>query len=144
MTPEEDKHLYSKAKFLDQLVSLLGGRAAEEVFFGKNEITTGASNDFEKATQIVRNMLTKYGMDDTLGLVSFQDSMDNEYTFAKPYSEQTAQLIDQKVREYLATAYEKATTLLLHHKKLLEEISVVLLEKEYLTKDEFATFMKDV
>lgn len=63
-TPEEDKNLYSKAKFLDELVVLLGGRAAEELFFGKDEITTGASNDFERATAIVKNMIVKYGMDE--------------------------------------------------------------------------------
>jgi cell division protease FtsH len=63
MMPSEDSHLYSRAKFLDEVVSLLGGRASEEVFFGENEITTGASNDFEKATEIITNMIVKYGMD---------------------------------------------------------------------------------
>ncbi len=63
-TPEEDKNLYSKAKFLDEVVTLLGGRAAEELFFGKEEITTGASNDFERATNIIKNMILKYGMDE--------------------------------------------------------------------------------
>ena len=63
-TPEEDRNLYSKAKFLDELVSLLGGRAAEEIFVGKEFITTGASNDFERATNIIKNMILKYGMDE--------------------------------------------------------------------------------
>jgi cell division protease FtsH len=72
MIPEEDKNLYSKAKFLDQVVSLLWWRAAEEIFFWEDEITTGASNDFEKATFIVRDMITKYGMDKILNNLSME------------------------------------------------------------------------
>jgi len=66
MMPEEDKYLYSKAKFLDEVVCLLGGRAAEEVMFGKDQITTGASNDLERVTRIVTDMIIKYGMDEEI------------------------------------------------------------------------------
>ncbi|MBP6910330.1 hypothetical protein KBC03_01920 [Patescibacteria group bacterium] len=71
MMPEVDSYLYSKAKFLDQMVSLLGGRAAEEIFFGEKHITTGASNDFERVTKIATDMIIKYGMDEELGQVVY-------------------------------------------------------------------------
>lgn len=71
MMPQEDKYLYSKAKFRDEMVSLLGGRAAEEIFFGKDHITTGASNDFERVTKIAYDMMTKYGMDEELGTLMY-------------------------------------------------------------------------
>jgi len=72
-SPKEDEYLRSKAKFLDDLVSLLGGRAAEEIFLGKENVTTGAANDFERATQIASDMIMKYGMDEELGPIMYLD-----------------------------------------------------------------------
>ena len=142
MTPEEDKNLYSKQKFLDQVVSLLWWRAAEEVFFGLDEITTWASNDFEKATSIVTDMLTKYGMDTELWTINYLDPQQSDYQITKPYSEKTAELIDTKIKEYMFACYTQAKDILQKNKAVLEDLSVQLLEKEYLTKDEFESIMK--
>ncbi len=142
MTPEEDKNLYSKAKFLDQIVSLLWWRAAEEVFFGEDEITTGASNDFEKATGIITDMITKYGMDEDIGTISYADSEKNEYNLTKPYSERTAEMIDKKIKTYMSDCYDKAKKIIKTNKSVLESLSELLLEKEYLTKEEFESMMQ--
>ena len=144
MTPEEDKNLYSKQKFLEQIISLLGWRAAEEVFFGLDEITTGASNDFEKATSIVTDMLIKYGMDPELWPINYVDPQQSEFNLTKPYSEKTAELIDQKIKTYVFDCYAKAKRLLQDNKFILEALSVSLLEKEFLTKDEFESMMQDL
>lgn len=137
ITPEEDKYLVSRAKFLDEVTSLMWGRAAEEVFFWEDAITTGAANDFEKATEIITNMLIKYGMDKDLGPINYTESTEQEYSMVKKYSEKTAELIDAKVKEYVHICYENAKKLIEAHKSLIEDMSVALIEKEYLTKDEF-------
>lgn len=141
MTPNEDMYLYSKAKFLDQVISLLGGRAAEEIFFGADNITTWASNDFEKATEIITNMIVKYGMDKELGPVSYYDKNQQDYPMFKAYSEKTAQIIDEKVKTYIADCYEQSKKLIIQNKDLIERLSVVLLDKEYLTKEEFESMI---
>lgn len=143
MMPQEDSYLYSKAKFLDEMVSLLGGRAAEEVFFGKEHITTGASNDFERVTKIANDMITKYGMDEELGNIVYQPKEgSSDYTMYKPYSEKTAELIDTKVKRLVDNAYEKSKAILLANKSLMENLAAVLYEKEYLTKEEFESVMQ--
>ena len=139
-TPEEDRNLYSKAKFLDELVTLLWGRAAEELFIGKDQITTGASNDFERATNIVKNMILKYGMDEEIGTVNyFNDSEDTE--FIRPYSEKMAELLDQKIKNYLDTAYTKSKKILTENRDLIEKMCKILLQKEYLSSEEFEKMM---
>ena len=140
-TPEEDKNLYSKAKFLDEVVTLLGGRAAEELFFGKDEITTGASNDFERATDIIKNMILKYGMDEDFGPINYLKEGEDQ-PFINPYSEQTAQLVDEKIKTYLANAYKKAKKILKEHDVLIHQMAGILLEKEYLSSEEFTEMMK--
>lgn len=140
-TPEEDRNLYSKVKFLDELVTLLWGRAAEEIFIGKDNITTGASNDFERATNIVKNMILKYGMDEEIWTVNyFNDSEDAE--FIRPYSEKMAELLDQKIKNYLDTAYTKSKKILTENRDLIETMCKILLEKEYLSSEEFEKMMK--
>lgn len=140
-TPEEDRNLYSKAKFLDELVTLLWGRAAEEIFVGKDHITTGASNDFERATNIVKNMILKYWMDEEIWTVNyFNDSEDAE--FIRPYSEKMAELLDQKIKNYLDTAYTKSKKILTENRDLIETMCKILLEKEYLSSEEFEKMMK--
>ena len=141
MMPQEDSYLNSKAKFLDEMVSLLGGRAAEEIFFGKEHITTGASNDFERVTKIANDMITKYGMDEELGNIVYQPKEGGEYSMYKPYSEKTAELIDTKVKRLVDNAYEKSKAILLANKPLMEKLAAVLYEKEYLTKEEFESVM---
>lgn len=143
MMPQEDRYLYSKAKFLDELVSLLWWRAAEEVFFWKDEITTWASNDFEKVTRIARDMVTKYWMDDELWTIAYYDRESSEFEPYKPISEDTAKLIDHKVKDIVSTAYKKSIEIIQKNRKTMEKLSKVLLEKEYLSKEEFENIMKD-
>ncbi len=139
--PNEDMYLNSKAKFLDEVVSLLWWRAAEEVFFGADNITTWASNDFEKATDIITNMIVKYGMDKEIGTVSYVERNHDDYRMFKTYSDKTAQLIDQKITTYLANCYTLSKKLVVENKALIEKLSVVLLDKEYLTKEEFESMI---
>ena len=141
--PNEDLYLNSKAKFLDEVVSLLWWRAAEEIFFGADNITTWSANDFEKATAIVTSMIVKYGMDKELGTVTYSENNKSEYSMFRGYSEKTAQIIDEKIKKYMADCYEQSKKIILQNKDLIEKLSVVLLEKEYLTKDEFESMIKN-
>lgn len=141
MMPTEDTYLSSKAKFLDEMVTLLGGRAAEEVFFGADHVTTGASNDFEKITKIARNMILKYGMDPEIGTLVRHDPSNGEYTAFQPYSEKLAEKIDDKIKGLVDQAYAKAIQLVQENKSLMEKMWMLLMEKEYITKDEFIKIM---
>ena len=111
----------------------LGGRAAEDIVFGK--ITTGAQNDLEKVTRLAYAMTTIYGMNSKVGQVSFNDSQ-GEYQFSKPYSEETATLIDEEVRSLINKAYDRTKKLLEKYRKQLNLIAEQLLEKEILLKDD--------
>ena len=143
--PEKDAILTSKAKFLDELCVLYGGRASEEIFFGKDMITTGASNDIERATAIARNMVMRYGMYDEIGQENFagERGMGN-YTGTegeRPYvSESTQKSIDNKVREILRDQYERAIKFIKDNKKLHIKISEDLLEKEEMDRAEFEAY----
>ena len=141
-SPEEDKNLYSKAKFLDEIVSLLWGRAAEEIFFGKEEITTWASNDLERATEIIKSMILKYWMDDDFWPINYLKEGE-EPGWINPYSENIAQEVDKKIKEYLVQWYEKAKALLKANEDLINKMAGILLEKEYLSSEEFLEMMKE-
>lgn len=143
--PEEEKYLYSRAKFNDDMVMLLGGRAAEEIFFGKDEITTGAANDFQRATRMATDMVLKYGMDEDLGPVMYHDDNQSDvfYGQTRRYSNKTAELADKKIKKLLDTAYTNALKLIKKHKKLMGKMGEILLEKEYLSKEEFNAIMND-
>lgn len=141
MMPQEDSYLYSKSKFLDEMVSLLGGRAAEEIFFGKDHITTGASNDFERVTKIAQDMIMKYGMDDELGQIVYQDVDKEGRTPYKTFSEDTAQKIDSKIKALVASAYTRSLQILTEHRSLIEKMAGLLYDKEYITKEEFDEIM---
>jgi cell division protease FtsH len=110
----------------------LGGRAAEKVVFDK--ISTGAQNDLDRATQLAYNMITVYGMDDTVGNVSFYGM--SKDSFVKPYSETTGALIDEKVRSIIQEQYDRAQKLLKEKRKELTSLAETLLEKEVLTKSD--------
>jgi len=142
--PEEDVHLNSKSKFEDELCSLLGGYVAEQVFFG--EMTTGASNDLERATKIARNMVTKYGMSE-LGPVIFGSSNDEiflgkDFGHVKNYSEASAARIDELIHKMLETAHKKTKELIIKNKDLMTEISEDLIKKETINRDEFLKYFK--
>lgn len=139
--PQEDQYTTSKSKFLDEICGLLGGRAAEEIIF--NEITTGASNDIERASQIARNMAMRYGMgDDDLGIVAYGQregslSMGLDPGTQRNYSEEKAQQIDSFVQKVIETQYARALELLKKHRKKLDEIVEMLLKTETMSVEEF-------
>ena len=143
--PERDAVLTSKAKFLDELCVLYGGRASEEIFFGKEMITTWASNDIERATKIARNMVMRYGMYDDIGQENFlwERGMGN-YTGVEGeralVSEDTQKSIDSKVREILREQYERAIKLIKDNKKLHIKISEDLLKMEEMSREQFETY----
>ncbi|MCH2188996.1 ATP-dependent zinc metalloprotease FtsH [Candidatus Gracilibacteria bacterium] len=140
--PERDKLLVSKAKYLDELSTLFGGRAAEEVFFGKENITTGASNDIERATEIARSMVTRYGMFEDIGTENFEGEMDHYSGQAqRPYvSDDTIKQIDKKVKDILKAAYNIAIQLIKDNKDLHIKISEDLLAKEEISEEEFSAY----
>jgi cell division protease FtsH len=127
-TPKE-QYLYNTDQLMDQICMTLGGRASEEIFFGK--ISTGAQNDLQQITRIAYSMITVYGMNDKVGNVSFYDPS-AENSFTKPYSEETSKLIDEEVRKLIDIAYEKTKELLLSKKSQVEKLAEALLDKEVL------------
>ena len=141
-SPEEDHNLVSKAQFLDKLVSILWWRAAEEVFLGAEHITTGAGNDFERATRIAADMVLTYGMDEELGPICYSKNNDENNSFYRRYSDQTTQIADTKIKALLTHAYSQAKKILSDHKVQVESIVSVLLDKEYLSREEFEELMK--
>ena len=142
--PSEDKSFMSKTEMEENIVSLLGGRVAEALVLG--DISTGASNDIERATKIARAMVTKYGMSSVLGTIAFGSG--NEEVFlgrdlaqAKDYSDETAALIDVEVKKIIDTGYRRAEELLNANMEKLHAVAGVLLEKEKIDGDEFSEIM---
>lgn len=127
-TPKE-QYLYNIDQLTDQICMTLGGRASEEIFF--NKISTGAQNDLQQITRIAYSMVTVYGMNDKVGNVSFYDPQ-QETAFTKPYSDETAKLIDNEVRKLIDEAYEKTKDLLTVKKAEVEKLANALLEREVL------------
>lgn len=125
----KEQYLYRTEQLLDSMCMTLGGRASEEVFFGK--ISTGAQNDLERITKMAYAMVTLYGMNHKVGNVSFNDPK-GEYGFTKPYSEKTAELIDEEVRSLISEAYERTKKLIEERKNETELLAKELLEKEIL------------
>jgi cell division protease FtsH len=124
----KEQFLYTTEQLLDEMCMTLGGRAAEEIVFGK--ISTGALSDLERITKMAYSMVTVYGMNNKIGNISFYDSKQSEYSFNKPYSESTAQTIDEEVRRIIYDAYERTKALLNGKRRELEVIAQKLLEKE--------------
>ncbi len=130
----KEQFLYQTEQLLDEMSMALGGRAAEEIIFGK--ISTGALSDLERVTKMAYSIVTIYGMNDKIGNISFYDSKQSEYSFNKPYSEATAETIDSEVRSIIAKAYERTKDLLTHHLDKLEIIAKELLEKEIIFQND--------
>jgi cell division protease FtsH len=123
---------------LDEMCAALGGRAAEKVIF--NKISTGALSDLEKVTKQARAMVTVYGLSDKIGNLTYYDSSgQNEYGFTKPYSEQTAELIDKEISDIVEAQYQRAIALLNENKDKLIELAEVLLKEEVIFKDNLET-----
>lgn len=143
-TPEEEKFLNTKKELEAMLVGMLAGRAAEEIVF--DTVTTGASNDIEKATSIARAMITQYGMSEKFGLIGLE-SIQNRYLDGRPVmncGQETASEIDQEVMVMLKNAYEEAKRLLTEHRNSLDKISDFLIEKETITGKEFMDIFHEV
>jgi cell division protease FtsH len=131
----EERQITNKAQLYDELCASFGGRASEELTFG--EVSTGALNDLEKATKQVYAMVTYFGMSEKIGNISYYDSSGrNEYAFTKPYSEKTAEEIDNEVKRIIDEAYEKAKQVLQEHKDGLEKLANKLLESEMIFKED--------
>jgi len=136
-TPTE-QYLYNTDQLMDQICMTLGGRAAEEIFFGK--ISTGAANDLQQITRIAYSMVTAYGMNKKVGNVSFYDPS-QENTFTKPYSEETGKIIDEEVRGIIDDAYQRTLDLLTLKKHEVEVLAKELLDKEVLHKSDVETLI---
>jgi cell division protease FtsH len=131
--PTEDRYLMTRSELLDRLAVLLGGRVAEELVFG--EISTGAHNDLQRATDIATSMVKEYGMSEKLGYVTFEKEkrplfLPSSLLSAKEYSEDTARLIDAEVKKIIDETYQRVKEILTSKKDKLEELARLLLEKE--------------
>ena len=130
----------SKTEMEENIVSLLGGRVAEALIL--NDISTGASNDIERATKIARSMVTKYGMSERIGTLMLGSSQDEvflgrDFAQAKEYSEETAGIIDEETKAIIDKGYNRAKQILTEHVDKLHAVAAVLLEKEKIEADEF-------
>ena len=131
----EERQIVRTEQMLDEMCATLGGRAAEQVVFGK--ISTGALSDLEKVTKQARAMITVYGLNETLGNITYYDSSgQSEYGFTKPYSEETAQVIDKEISLLIESQYQRAIELLTKNRSKLDELAQRLLEKEVIFKDD--------
>jgi len=147
--PEKDHLTMKKVQLLDRITMTLGGRVAEEIIYGKDFITTGASNDLEKVTSLARSMVTKYGMSEKLGNLAYGKSEDHvfmgrDFGHTRDYSEEIAAKIDNEVQRIVNEQYEIAKTLLTQNQDMLEQISKALLDRETLDEKEFDELMEKV
>ena len=142
---QEDKSYNSKTEMEENIVSLLGGRIAEDIILG--DISTGASNDIERASKIARDMVTKYGMSSKLGTISYTQNSDQVFLGrdigqSRVMSEKTASLVDDEVKSIIDKAYSVCYEILETNQNKLHEVAKVLMEKEKITGDEFREIME--
>jgi cell division protease FtsH len=145
--PEEDRYSYSKQRLMSQMKSLYGGRLAEELIFGPAYVTTGASNDIERATDIARNMVTKWGLSDRLGPLTYTEDdgeifLGRSVTRHKQVSDVTAHAIDEEVRELIDTCYQEAKEILETNEAKLHLMAEALIKYETIDEDQIADIMK--
>ena len=134
----EERLIVRPEQMLDEMCATMGGRAAEKVVF--NKISTGALSDLEKVTRQARAMVTIYGLNDKLGNITYYDSTgQSEYTLSKPYSEDTAQIIDKEISNLIENEYKRAIKILEDNKDKLEQLAAILIEKEVIFKDDLET-----
>jgi cell division protease FtsH len=143
--PTEDRYLMTRSELLGKIYVLLGGRVAEEMVFG--DVSTGAQNDLQKATEIARTMVTQFGMSERVGLVSLEGPRTPLFLpvptqVPKEYSEETARTIDQEVKKILSETHAKVREILSSHRQALEELAQLLLEKEVIERPELQTILK--
>ena len=136
----------SKSEMEEMIVSMLGGRAAEQLVL--NDISTGASNDIERASKIARDMVTKYGMSDRIGTIMFGSSQEEvflgrDFAQTKNYSEETAGIIDEEIKKIIDKAYKTALYILQENMDKLNRVASVLLEKEKIDSEEFDAIFEE-
>ena len=141
--PAEQRLVYSKKYFMDEIAIFFGGRAAEEIVFGKDNITSGASNDIQVATSFAQQMVTKLGMSEKFGPILLDGTREGDMFQSKYYSEQTGKEIDDEIRSIINERYQKALSILNGNRNKLEEVTRILLEKETIMGDEFEAIMKN-
>ena len=145
--PEEDKYSYSKESILDRICGLFGGRIAEELIYGEGGVTTGASNDIERATELARNMVTKWGLTEKLGPIKYDEESDEPFlgrtagSKSNSVSDKTANLIDEESKKIIDTCYKRATKLLKDNIDKLHTMAESLVELETLTRDQIDDIM---
>lgn len=145
--PEKDEMFLTKGQMLQDIMVSLGGRIAEDIIF--KDITTGASNDIKKATKMARRMVTRYGMSDNIGVISYDDSDDEVFigrdlAHAKSHSETVASAIDMEVKSIIEECYAKAKNIIMEHEKVLHNCAKLLLEREKIGREEFeALFVEE-
>jgi cell division protease FtsH len=130
----EERQIVRTEQMLDEMCATLGGRAAEDIIF--NKISTGALSDLVKVTQQARAMVTIYGLNNKIGNITYYQTNEGDYGFTKPYSEETAKLIDTEISSIVEHEYKRAIQLLKKHKDKLTELAEHLLEKEVIFKDD--------
>jgi len=138
-TPDEDRMYTSKKEMLNRIIIMLAGRVAEEITL--DDISTGASNDLERATSLARKMITKYGMSDVIGPISYDEGEEvfigRDFGHAKNYSEKTAADIDTEIKQIVSTQYQTAKDILTKYNNELTSVANLLLEKETIDENEF-------
>src|SRR3989338_1696813 len=144
--PSEDRHLYTRSYFLDELASALGGYAAEKLVF--NELTTGPHDDLKKATDLARSLVTRFGMSDKVGPMTFGEQeemifLGRELGTSRNYSEETARMIDGEIKRLMDEAFERAKKVLTRRRETLDAIAAVLIEKETIEREAFNTIVKE-
>ncbi|KAJ8951368.1 hypothetical protein NQ318_009304 [Aromia moschata] len=130
----KDQYLYTKEQLFDRMCMALGGRVSEEIFFKR--ITTGAQDDLKKVTQSAYAQVVHYGMNEKVGYISFDMPREGEMQLEKPYSENTAQMIDMEVRKLIDSAYKRTTHLLTEHKEQVEKVAERLLKQEIISRED--------
>ncbi len=145
--PEDDRFSYSKQRLESQISSLFGGRIAEELIFGADMVTTGASNDIQRATDIAHNMVTKWGLSDKLGPLTYSEDeqevfLGHSVTQHKSVSDETTHLIDKEVRNFIDRNYERAKTILIEHTEQLHAMAAALMKYETIDADQIGDIME--
>ena len=137
--PEKDEMFNTKGRMLQDIIVSLGGRIAEDIVF--DDVTTGASQDIRQATSIAKNMVTKYGFSDAIGMINYDDEdevfIGRDFGHTRSFSESTATTIDSEVKRIIDECYAKAREILNDHMPVLERCAELLIEKERISREEF-------
>ena len=145
--PEEDRYSYSKERLESQISSLFGGRIAEELIFGPESVTTGASNDIQRATELARNMVTRWGLSEKLGPLTYSEEegevfLGHSVTKHKTVSDQTQDLIDEEVRSIVERNYQRSTRILKENEKRLHVMADALIRYETIDVEQIKDIME--